>query len=85
MNARRRSIPLTKPLRLRDIELPLETTADVRRLLRHLPADYRAMHTWQHVEREVEEAEKSGEAESVSVAVKMVLIMHNLIDWRRPL
>lgn len=78
--ARRRSVPLTKPLRLREIDLPLETTADVRRLLRHLPAEYRALHTWQHVEREVEEAEKSGEAESVSVALKMVLMMSNLLD-----
>ncbi len=79
---RPRSLKLTKPLRLREIDLPLETTADVRRLLKHLPAEYRQQRTWRHVEREIEEAEESGETLSVTVALKMVLMMTNLLDSR---
>jgi hypothetical protein len=76
------ALKLTMPLRIRELDLPVETTADVRVLLRHLPEEYRALHTWQHVEREVWKAEKSGDAKSATVAVKIVLIMSNLLDWR---
>jgi hypothetical protein len=48
--------------------MTLKTLADVRTLMRHLPAKHRERPTWRHVAAELEQA-ASGAADTVDVAV----------------
>lgn len=60
--------------------MKLRTLADVRELLGHLPKDYRAKETWQHVAKTLDEAARGGDALDVAVALKLVLSMEGIMS-----
>ena len=59
--------------------MTLKTLADVRTLMRHLPAKHRERPTWRHVAAELEQA-ASGAADTVDVAValRLALMLENV-------
>jgi hypothetical protein len=71
------SRPLPRPLVIPKV-LTLKTLADVRELMRHLPADRRARPTWHYVGKLIEEAAAGADAADVSVALRMVLSMEGV-------
>jgi len=58
--------------------MDLDTLADVRTLLGHLPKETRARDTWQHVEAELKKAAADGDTTQVSIALQMVLMLENV-------
>ena len=76
------SRPLPRPLIIPKV-MKLTTLADVRELMQHLPKDYRAKSTWQHVEKQLNAA-ALGEVGVIDVVVPlpMVLSMES-VEWRR--
>jgi hypothetical protein len=53
--------------------MTLKTLADVRELMRHLPADRWDKQTWRHVTVELDKAAAGAEPAEVSIALRMVL------------
>jgi hypothetical protein len=59
--------------------MALQTLADVRVLLGHLPKEYRAKETWRHVANTLDEAAGGGiEPVEVTVSLKLVLSMEGI-------
>jgi hypothetical protein len=71
------SRPLPRPLVIPEL-MTLKTLADVRTLLGHLPKDYRAKDTWQHVAKTLDEVARGHDPLDVSVALRMVLGMEGI-------
>ena len=72
------SRPLPQPLVIPDV-MTLTTLADVRELLRHVPKERRALHTWRYVADQLEAAARGDvEAVHVSVALRMALSMEHV-------
>lgn len=61
--------------------MTLRTLADVRTLLRHLPAETRAKSTWAHVADELTKAAAGGDVVDIYVPLQMVLSLER-IPWR---
>jgi hypothetical protein len=61
--------------------MTLRTLADVRTLLRHLPAATRAKSTWQHVADELTKAAAGDDPRDVYIALQMVFELER-IPWR---
>jgi hypothetical protein len=74
------SRPLPRPIIIPRV-MTLRTLADVRELLRHLPKEHRAKHTWQHVTAQLDEAARGADPVDVSVALQMVLGMER-VEYR---
>jgi hypothetical protein len=55
--------------------MDLVMLADVRKLLGHLPKETRAKSTWQHVKSELDKAAAGADPRSVSVALRLVLML----------
>jgi hypothetical protein len=53
--------------------MTLKTLADVRELLRHIPAERRQLHTWQHVEKTLQECATGDDPVNISIALQIVL------------
>jgi hypothetical protein len=53
--------------------MTLKTLADVRELMRHLPADRRGRQTWCYVAAQLTEAAAGGDPADVAIALRMVL------------
>ena len=51
----------------------LKTLADMRKLLGHIPKERRALSTWQHVEKTLQECAAGDDPENISVALQIVL------------
>ena len=68
---------LPQPLVIPKI-MTLKTLADVRTLLRHLPEDRRAWHTWHHVAAELEQAAAGADTVDVAVALRLALMLENV-------
>jgi hypothetical protein len=56
----------------------LKTLADVRELMRHLPADRRARSTWRRVAADIEVAAGGGDIEGAVIALRMVLMIEGV-------
>jgi hypothetical protein len=72
--------PLPQPLLIPDVIL-LATLADVRELMRHLPAGRRSRSTWRRVATNVEAAASGGDIEGAAIALRMVLFLEG-VDCR---
>ena len=68
---------LPRPLKIPDV-MTLQTLADVRSLIGHLPADRRRFDTWQAVERRLNKAALGGNIEDVAIALRMVLMLERV-------
>jgi hypothetical protein len=66
------STPLPRPLTIPGI-MKLKTLGDVRKLLGHIPKEWRQLSTWQHVEKQLDEAAKGGDVRDASVSLMMAL------------
>lgn len=53
--------------------MTLRTLADVRELIRHVPAERRNLRTWRHVETTLRECAAGEDPENISVALQIVL------------
>jgi 2-keto-3-deoxy-L-rhamnonate aldolase RhmA len=71
------SRPLPRPLVIPKV-MTLKTLADVRELMRHLPAGHRELSTWSHVAEQLKEAAAGADAADVSIALRMVLSMEGV-------
>ena len=71
------SRPLTRTLVIPD-GMTLKTLADVRELMRHLPADRRERPTWRHVAAQLTEAAADADRAEVSIALRMVLMLEGI-------
>jgi hypothetical protein len=58
--------------------MTLATLADVRALMRHLPADHRERQTWRHVAGELEKATAGADVVDVLVALRLVLSLEGV-------
>ena len=56
----------------------LATLANVRTLMRHIPADRRKLSTWQHVAAELDKAAAGADAADVAVALRLVLMLERV-------
>lgn len=61
----------------------MPTLADVRELMRYVPADRRELDTWQHVAAELDKAAAGGDVVDVAVALRMVLMLEHVECRRR--
>jgi hypothetical protein len=68
---------LPQPLLIPDVMI-LATLADVRELMRHLPADRRARSTWRRVAADIEVAASGGDIEGAVIALRMVLMIEGV-------
>jgi len=53
--------------------------------VRHLPAEYRARHTWRYVAAELARAAAGADAADVSIALRLALMLENVecrVQWR---
>ncbi len=66
---------LPRPLVIPTV-MTLKTLANVRELMRHLPAEHRGRPTWRHVAAELEKA--AAGADTVDVALRLVLMLENV-------
>lgn len=64
--------PLPRPITIPKVT-KLKTLADVRKLLKHIPAERRAFPTWRHVEASLRES-----PEDAAVALKLVLMIEGV-------
>jgi hypothetical protein len=62
--------------------MTLKALADVRELMRHVPADRRTRPTWRHVIAELAKAAARADTAEVSIALRMVLSMEG-VECRR--
>jgi hypothetical protein len=51
----------------------LETLADMRKLIGHLPADRRGLNTWRHVSKQLAQAANGGDINDAVIALRLVL------------
>jgi len=58
--------------------MTVATLADVRKLLRHLPKDRRAMSTWRHVAAALDKAAAGADPGAVAIALRMVLMLEHV-------
>ena len=58
--------------------MTLKTLVDVRELMRHLPEEHRAGHTWRHVAAELEKAAPGADVIGVAIALRLALILENV-------
>ena len=63
---------LPRPLKIPTI-MTLTTLADVRKLLGHLPAEFRERDTWQHVADRLHNAARGDDIKEAVIAVRLVL------------
>jgi hypothetical protein len=63
--------------------MTLETLADVRTLIGHLPADRRDRTTWRHVIAELAKAAGGSDPADASIALRMALSIEG-VEYRRP-
>jgi hypothetical protein len=75
------SRPLPRPLKIPGV-MDLNTLADVRTLIGHLPKATRAKDTWQSVERALKKAASSTDTAQVSIALQMVLMLEGVEYWQ---
>jgi hypothetical protein len=68
---------LPQPLVIPEVMM-LKTLADVRELMRHLPADRRARSTWRRVAADIEVAAGGGDIEGAVIALRMVLMIEGV-------
>ena len=66
------SRPLPRPLKIPSV-MTLKTLADVRELVRHLPAERRKLNTWRHVAKQLAAAADGGDINDVVVPLLLVL------------
>jgi hypothetical protein len=58
--------------------MTIKTLADVRQLMKHLPAETRAKSTWKHVDSHLDQAVRGADTIDVAVALQMVLSMERV-------
>ena len=58
--------------------MTLTTLADVRELMRHLPADRRELSTWRHVADELDKASHGADTADVALALRLVLMLERV-------
>jgi hypothetical protein len=63
-----------------DLEIPLETIADVQTFLRRVPEHYRHRDPWQQLEDEVAKAEATGNTKDATTKLQLVLRMTGLLS-----
>jgi hypothetical protein len=68
---------LPRPLVIPTV-MTLKTLADVRKLMRHLPAEHRERPTWRHVAAELEQAAAGADTVDVVVALRLALMLENV-------
>ena len=68
---------LPRPLKIPDI-MTLQTLADVRSLLSHVPAQRRHLDTWRHVAKCIDDAASGGDIASAVIALRMVLMLEHV-------
>jgi hypothetical protein len=68
---------LPRPLVIPDV-MTLKTLADVRELMRHLPADRRDRTTWSHVAAQLNEAAAGADTVDVAVALRMAFMLEGV-------
>jgi hypothetical protein len=66
------STPLPRPITVPQV-MTLNTLADVRKLLGHIPRERRELSTWQHVEKTLQECAAGDDPVNISVALQIVL------------
>jgi hypothetical protein len=71
------SRPLPRPLAIPSL-MKLQTLADVRALLRHLPAATRDKATWRYIADRLDEAGRGADAIDVAVALRLVLALEGV-------
>lgn len=72
---------LPRPLVIPDV-MTLKTIADVRELMRHLPADRRDKRTWRHVTAQLAKAAADADPAEVAIAVRLVLSIEG-VEYRQ--
>jgi hypothetical protein len=68
---------LPRPLVIPKV-MTIATLADVRELMRHLPADHRVGSTWQHVVAELDKAARGADMADVAMALRLVLMLEHV-------
>jgi len=58
--------------------MTLKTLADVRELMRRLPADRRARSTWRCVAADIEVAAGGGDIEGAAIGLRLVLMLEGV-------
>jgi hypothetical protein len=71
------SRPLPPPLKIPTVTT-LKTLADVRTLMKHLPAERREFDTWRHVAKCIDDAARGGDVASAAIALQMVLSLERV-------
>jgi hypothetical protein len=66
------STPLPRPIKIPQV-MTLNTLADVRKLLSHIPKERRELSTWEHVEKTLRECAAGDDPVNISVALQIVL------------
>jgi hypothetical protein len=69
---------LPQPLLIPDV-MVLARLADVRELMRHLPADRRERSTWRRVAVDIEAAAGGEDIEGAVIALRMVLMLEGVV------
>jgi hypothetical protein len=64
------SRPLPRPLKIPSV-MTLKTLADVRELVRHLPAERRKLNTWRYVAKQLAAAADGGDINDVAPAGRL--------------
>jgi hypothetical protein len=68
---------LPRPLVIPKV-MTLKTLADVRELMRHIPADRRERSPWRHVAAELGKAAAGADPADVAIALRMVLMLESV-------
>ena len=71
------SLPLPREIIIPKV-MTLKTLADVRELMRHIPADRRERSTWRHVDAELGNAAAGADPADVAIALRMVLMLESV-------
>ncbi len=58
--------------------MTIATLADVRELMRHLPAEHRERPTWRHVAAVLKQAAAGADTIDVDVALRLALMLENV-------
>ena len=72
-----RSRALPRPLVIPKV-MTLRTLGDVRELMRHLPKEHRARHTWRHVAAELEKAAVGADVIDLAIALRLALMLEKV-------